>query len=174
MFIDYLAVMLINLGAGLALLAHYLYVKPPKETRRGWATGFLAVGLLGLVTSLPVVLTWPLPGGSTSRTANPPCSSDSGDLRFLRGGLRDPSRDSHRRPAPRVRPAGRLDGVLLTGVGGILVLPTLQGHENRTLTITTAIILGLAALLWLYTGYLVGWGHVLDFSKYVPGTMVKK
>ena len=31
MFIDYLAVMLVNLGAGLALLAHYLYVRPAPD-----------------------------------------------------------------------------------------------------------------------------------------------
>jgi len=32
--IDYLAVMLVNLGAGLALGAHYLYMKPDKPFRK--------------------------------------------------------------------------------------------------------------------------------------------
>jgi len=63
MFTDYLAMMLVNMEAGLALLGHYLFVNPAKDQRKSWAAGFFAVGLLGLATSLPMVLTWPLPGG---------------------------------------------------------------------------------------------------------------
>lgn len=47
MSIDYLGVMLVNLGAGLALLAHYLYMRPTRENRRvgrpaSWRSAFSA------------------------------------------------------------------------------------------------------------------------------------
>jgi uncharacterized membrane protein len=63
-------------------------------------------------------------------------------------------------------------GYILTGLGGMLVLPTIYWHKNRTLTVLTAIILGLAALIWLYTGYDAVWGHIADFAKYLPSTML--
>ncbi|MGC8488916.1 MAG: DUF981 family protein [Clostridia bacterium] len=186
MFIDYLGVMLVNLGAGLALLAHYLYVKPPKESRRSWAAGFFAVGLLGLLTSLPMTLTWPLPGGFNVAYGEPGLFFS---ILFIAAAVTLTFEWEPLIPAIygffgaiyavvigiRIydlhlgsNPTAALMGFLLTGVGGMLVLPTLQWHENKTLTIITSIILGLAAILWLYTGYLSGWGHILDFAKYMP------
>ncbi len=64
-------------------------------------------------------------------------------------------------------------GFVLTGICRILLLPAIHYRDNRVLTIITAIILGLAALIWLYTGYDAGWAHVLDFAKYLPPTMAK-
>ena len=40
MFIDFSGVMLVNLTAGLTLLAHYLYVNPELGARRSWAARF--------------------------------------------------------------------------------------------------------------------------------------
>jgi len=191
MFVDYLAVMLVNLGAGLALLAHYLYRRPSKETRRSWAAGFFAVGLLGLLTSLPMTLTWPLPGGFNVAYGEPGLFVS---VLFLAAGVTLTFEWEPLIPAIygffgaiyaivigiRIytlhlgsNPLAALVGFVLTGIGGMLVLPTLQWHDNRTLTIVTAVILGLAALLWLYTGYDAGWSHVLDFAKWVPVIMRK-
>lgn len=191
MFVDYLAVMLVNLGAGLALLAHYLFLRPSKETRRSWAAGFFAVGLLGLLTSLPMTLTWPLPGGFNVAYGEPGLFFS---ILFLAAAVTLTFEWEPLIPAIygffgamyavvlgiRIytlhlgsNPLAALVGFLLTGIGGMLVLPTLQWHENRALTVVTAVILGLAALLWLYTGYDAGWGHVLDFAKWVPATMHK-
>ena len=189
MFVDYLAVMLINLGAGLALLAHYLYVRPAKEARRSWAAGFFAVGLLGLLTSLPMVLTWPLPGGFNVAYGEPGLFFS---VLFIAAGLTLTFEWEPLIPAIygffgaiysivigiRIQdlklgsqPTVALLGFLLTGIGGLLVLPAIQWRENRTLATITAIILGLAAIIWLFTGYDAGWGHVLDFAKYLPATM---
>src|SRR5579875_3867471 len=63
MFIDYTAVMLVGISAGFVILAHYLYTNPAPEARQPWAAGFFAAGLLGLVTSVPMLIMWPLPGG---------------------------------------------------------------------------------------------------------------
>lgn len=192
MFIDYLAVMLVNMGAGLALLAHYLYVRPTKETRKSWAAGFFAVGLLGLLTSVPMVLTWPLPGGFNVAYGEPALYLS---VLFLAGAVTLTFEWEPLIPAIfgffgaiysivlgiRIdqlhlgsAPLAALVGFVLTGVGGMLVLPTIQWRDNRTLTIVTSVILGLAALVWLYTGYVAGWQHVLDFAKYVPPSMLVK
>ncbi len=192
MMIDYLAVMLVNMGAGLALLAHYLYVKPEKGQRKSWGAGFFAVGLLGIVTSLPMVLTWPLPGGFNVAYGEPGLFFSVlflaaaatlafeweplipaiygffGGIYAVVMGIR--IYDLHLGS----NPFAALMGFLLTGVGGMLVLPAIQWHNKRRLTILTAVILGLAAILWLYTGYYASWGHVLDFAKYLPATMTHK
>ncbi len=190
MFTDYLAIMLLNLGAGLALLAHYLYVKPDKQYRKSWAAGFYAVGLLGILTALPMVLTWPLPGGYNVAFGEPALFLSVvylaaavtltfeweplipaiygffGGIYGIVIGLR--LMDLHLTSHPAV--AGI--GYILTGLGGMLVLPTIYWHKNRSLTVLTAVILGLAALIWLYTGYDAVWGHISDFAKYLPSTML--
>ena len=191
MFIDYLAVMLINLGAGLALLAHYLYVKPPKETRKSWAAGFFAVGILGILTALPMVLTWPLPGGFNVAYGEPALYFAT---LFLAAGLTLTFEWEPLIPAIYgffgaiyaiviglriqdlklgAQPTVALIGFLLTGIGGLLVLPTIQWRDNKQLALLTAIILGLAAIVWLFTGYDAGWGHILEFGKYLPPGMAK-
>ncbi|PSR21901.1 MAG: hypothetical protein C7B45_08950 [Sulfobacillus acidophilus] len=191
MFIDYLAVMLVNLGAGLALLAHYLYVKPDKQYRKSWAAGFFAVGLLGIVTAVPMVITWPLPGGFNVAYGEPALYFS---VLFLAAAMTLTFEWEPLIPAIfgffgaiyaivigiRIEdlhlgadPLAALLGFLLTGIGGLLVLPTIQWRDNRTLAVITAIILGLAAIIWLYTGYDAGWGHILDFAKYLPPTMAK-
>ncbi|HEY3375792.1 MAG TPA: DUF981 domain-containing protein [Candidatus Aquicultor sp.] len=87
MFIDYLALLLINLTAGLLLLAYYVYdgIERPVPDQAGpgktaanqpiaarnlfgrpasasWAAAFAAVGLVGFVVGVHLVTTWPLPG----------------------------------------------------------------------------------------------------------------
>ncbi len=191
MFHDWLAVMLVNLGAGLALLAHYLYVNPPKEERKSWAAGFFAVGLLGFALSLPLVLTWPLPGGFNVAYGEPGLFIS---IVFLAGAMTLIFEWEPYIPAIygffgaiyaivigiRIEdlklgadPFAAMAGFVLTGIGGVLLLPAIHFRDNRVLTIITAIILGLAALIWLYTGYDAGWAHILDFAKYLPPTMAK-
>lgn len=58
-------------------------------------------------------------------------------------------------------------GYVLTGIGGILVLPALQWHDTRV------IVLGLAALVGLVTGYGAGCGHNAEYAKYLPTTMTQ-
>jgi putative membrane protein len=191
LFIDYLAVMLINFGGGLALGAHYLYVKPDRQYRKSWAAGFFVVGLVGIVTSVPMVLTWPLPGGFNVAYGEPALLLSA---LFLAAAMTLVFEWEPLVPAiygffaaiyavvigirlydlkMGSEPLAALVGFVLTGVGGMLVLPTLQWHNNRTLTVITSVVLGLAALVWLYTGYAAGWGHILEFGKYLPAGMSK-
>jgi hypothetical protein len=62
MFIDYVTLMLINLAAGLALLAGYVYFGIGSSNQRRWIPGLGVVGAIALVTGLHMTLTWPIPG----------------------------------------------------------------------------------------------------------------
>ena len=61
MFIDFLDLMLINLFAGLSLLALYIYKNPGDSDQKNWVPGFATVGVIALVTGFFMVFTWPLP-----------------------------------------------------------------------------------------------------------------
>ena len=62
MFIDYLSLIIINMVAGLALLADYLRKGQDQEDQRPYAAAFGGTGLLALILGLNLSLTWPLPG----------------------------------------------------------------------------------------------------------------
>ncbi len=62
MFIDYLTVVMINLVAGSALLAYYLWRGIDEADQRPYAAAFFGVGLLSLITGLHLSFNWPLPG----------------------------------------------------------------------------------------------------------------
>ena len=49
MFIDYISLMLINLSAGLALLAGYVYFGISGSNQRRWIPGFGVVGAISWV-----------------------------------------------------------------------------------------------------------------------------
>lgn len=62
MFVDFLTLIMINLIAGVALLAYYIYKGINEKDQRPFAAGFGAVGLLGMILGLVLTFTWPLPG----------------------------------------------------------------------------------------------------------------
>jgi putative membrane protein len=77
MFIDYLTLMLLNMAAGLVILALFLGSWIDKDPKKA-APGFLLVGTVALVTGFAVVLTWPLPG---------PANIIFGEMTVLLGGV---------------------------------------------------------------------------------------
>lgn len=189
MFIDFVSVMLINLAAGLALLAHYLYVNPKPGERRSWAAGFFAVGLLGILTSLPMIVGWPLPGSYNVAFGEPSLFISTaflaaavtltfeweplipsmygvfGGILAVVVGLR--LMDLHLTQSPLV--AGI--GYLTAGIGGILTLPAINWRSARWIAVLAAVILGISAIVWAITGYEAMWGHIADFAKWVPATL---
>lgn len=56
MFVDYLGVMRVNLGAGLVLLACDVGLRPGSEDQPKWAPGFGMVGFTAVATGLPMIL----------------------------------------------------------------------------------------------------------------------
>jgi putative membrane protein len=186
MFVDYLTIMLVNTGAGLALLAHYLYMAPAQGHRRGWAAGFFATGLLGILTALPMVLTWPLPSsfnivyGEGSLYLSmaflaaavtltfewepmiPALFGVFGAIYALVGGTR--ILDLNLGSAPLIAALG----YWATGIGGLLTVPAIVRRNQRTWALVAAVVLGIAAVIWLVTGYEALWAHMLDFIKWTP------
>jgi putative membrane protein len=62
MFIDYLTLIMINMVAGTALLAYYLWRGIDEVDQKPYAAAFFGVGLVALITGLHLSFNWPLPG----------------------------------------------------------------------------------------------------------------
>ena len=62
MFIDYVALMLINLVAGLVFVAFYVYRGLDIPDQKHWVPGFAMSGFVALATGLHMIWNWPLPG----------------------------------------------------------------------------------------------------------------
>lgn len=189
MFVDYVGVMLVNLAAGLAILAHYLYKNPAPRERRSWAAGFFAVGLLGFVTSFAMTVSWPLPGGYNVAFGEPGLFLSTaflgaavtltfeweplipalygmfGAILAIVVGVR--LLTLHLTQSPTVAAVGYLSA----GIGGILTAAAINWREVRWLAVLTAVILGISAVVWAITGFMSDWGHIVDFAKWVPLTM---
>lgn len=189
MFVDYLTLMMVDLLAGLGLLAYYLYERESAQNR-SYAVGFGAVGLLGLILGLSMVLTWPLPGsyniifgeamtlfGLVFLAAGVAIGlgwdlRPVGVLAFfagfyaILGGVRIISLGLTREPL--------LSGLafILVGLAALLTGP-LYRRLLANLVLRRLAALGLLAviLLWGITFYNALWGHLETFQKWLPPTM---
>jgi putative membrane protein len=186
MFINYITLMLINLVAGLFLLAGYVYFGLNRTNQKRWVPGFGMTGAIALVTGLHMIFTWPVTGsyniayGETTVLfgilflSTAIALAQGWDLLtvaiygFFAGlaaiviGVRIIHLDLTRRPF--------LSGIgfILTGLGGVFAAPTLYLQTNRALRIVGAIVLVAAALIFALTGYLAYWGHIADYSNWKP------
>jgi putative membrane protein len=186
MFIDYLTLIMINLVAGTAILAYYLYKGSQDEDQRPFAAGFGIVGLLGVILGLQMIFTWPLPGsyniayGETTTLfggvflAAALALNFRWDLKpvaiyaFFAGiyavvvGVRLISLDLTKEPL--------LSGLsfILSGLGGVLAFPALSLLKNKTFRMLAALVLLVTALIWAFTFYNSLWAHMQSFSTWVP------
>ncbi len=186
MFINYITLMLINLVAGLFLLAAYVYLGLSDPHQKRWIPGFGMTGAIALTTGLHMIFNWPLPGsfnivfgemtvlfGILFLTT---CLAIalSWDLitvavyGFFAGiaavvvGLRVINLGLTRQPLL----SGM--GFIITGLGGILAAPTLYLKANRTWRTVGAIVLVVAALIFAVIGYMAYWGHLANYSNWKP------
>ncbi len=187
--IDYLAVMLVSVGAGLALLALYLFVNPAPENRPTWGFGFGATALILASTAIPMIVSWPLPGSYNVAFGEPALMF--GAL-FTVAGLALVFRLELLGPAiwgffagitavivgqqiiahgMTKEPGVAGLGFILAGIGGILTLPAVAMKNQRWIALIAAVVLAVAAIVWLYTGFNSYPGHIADFAKYVPAYM---
>lgn len=189
MFIDYITLMLINMVAGLFILADYVYRGIDSEYQKQWIPGFGITGAIALTTGLHMTFTWPV-GGSFNIAFGETtvllgilfigaaiALSLGWDLltiaiyAFFAGlvavvvGVRLINLNLTRQPLL----AGI--GFILTGLGGICAAPTLYWKTNRTWRLIGAGVLIVAALIWAFIGYLGYWGHLETFQKWVPAPM---
>jgi putative membrane protein len=187
-FIDYITLMLINMVAGLFLLAYYLYEGIDNPRQKQWIPGFGIVGAIALTTGLHMIFTWPVISsfniafGETTVLfgalfmATAIALSQGWELltvaiyAFFVGlvaivvGSRIISLGLTKQPL--------ISGIgfILTGLGGIFAAPTLY-WKNRTLRLIGVAVLILAGLIWGFIGYNAYWIHLEGFQKWVPTPM---
>ena len=191
MFIDFLTLIMINLVAGTALLAYFIFTGMDSADQRPFAAGFGIVGLLGVILGLSLTFTWPLPGsyniGYGEATtlfgavflASAIALAFGWDLlpvavyAFFAGvdaviiGVRIISLGLTQEPLV----SGF--GFILAGLGGVLAFPFLKWFKNnRVLRTLSALVVLATALIWAVTFYASLWGHLASFSKWVPATML--
>lgn len=183
---DYVTLMLINMAAGLIVLAVFLVKALGTPSAKAYAVPFAAVGLVATITGGHMTFTWPLPGaynilfGETSillgvlyLTAAWALSRDLGlgalgtyaavasALAVLLG-LRMLDLGMTQMPALS---AG---GFILTGVGGLLTALCLARPMRRLRRYLAAIALLLAAGVWAFIGLGAFWMHLKTFADYKP------
>jgi putative membrane protein len=187
MFIDYITLMLMNLVAGLVLLATYVYFCLDESNQKRWVPGFGMVGAIALVTGLHMTFTWPVIGsfniayGETSVLfgilfiGTSLALAMSWDLLtlsiygFFAGlvslliGVRFINLGLTPTPL-RVGIA-----FILVGLGGVFSAPTLYFKKNRLLRTIGAIVLLVAALIFTHIGLDAYWAHLETFSTWQPG-----
>ncbi|MCJ7585973.1 MAG: DUF981 domain-containing protein [Anaerolineales bacterium] len=192
MFIDYLTLIMINLVAGTALLAYYIYAGMDAKDQRPYAAGFGVVGLLGIILGLTLTFTWPLPGSYNIGYGEATtlfgavflgaaiALSQGWDLipvaiyGFFAGvdavivGIRIISLGLTKEPI--------LSGIgfIMAGLGGVLAAPLLSLlKKNKAFRLIAALVVLVTALLWAVTFYTSLWGHLASFANWVPATMAK-
>jgi len=189
MFINYITLMLINMVAGLFILASFVYQDLAEIYPKRWIPGFGMTGAIALATGLHMIWTWPVPGSfniaygemsvlfGTLFLGASLALAFGWDLitvaiyGFFAGlaavvvGIRIINLDLTQRPL--------LSGIgfILTGISGICAAPALYWRTNRTIRVVGAIVLVSAALIWALTGYMAYWGHLENYTKWAPPTM---
>mgnify|MGYP001569101663 CR=1 FL=1 len=187
MFIDYLTLMLLNMAAGLAILACYVYWGFDDQDQGRWAPALGIVGFVALMNGFRTSWIWPLPGAYNVAF---------GDMSVLLGALFVGAAIALWRgwnliplgiyalvaglasiltgvrfiglqlsAAPGLTAAG----FILTGLGGVFALPTLLlWRTNRSVRFIGAAVLVAAAVIWAFTGYMGYWMHLQFFAGWKP------
>jgi len=186
MFIDYITLLLINMTAGLVLLAAYLLAGLGRNRPGRWAAGFAAVGLVAFLAGLHMTLTWPVPG---------PFNMAFGEMSVLFGALYLAAAMALLTRSDLIgvgvcaavagaaavalgvrmidlgltrRPVMSGVGFILSGAGGALTFVAVALRRVRSLRWLAAAVLVAAAAIWAATGYPAYWGHMESFKAYTP------
>ena len=190
MFIDYLTLVMINMVAGTALLAYYLWRGLDDVDQRPYAAAFFGVGLVALITGLHLSFNWPLPGsynvgyGDATTLFGTVFLITSLALwqgwnlipvsiyAFFAGidaiivGVRIYSLGLTKEPLLSAF------GFILAGLGGVAAAPFfLWFRNNRAARMAGVLLLLVTAALWAVTFYGALWDHLESFSKWLPPTM---
>jgi putative membrane protein len=179
MFIDYVTLMLMNMTAGLVILACFLWNDAAlAENRPRWAPAFAMPGLVATVCGFAMTFSWPLPN---------PYNIMFGEMSVLLGVLFLAAAWSLAKGwdllplgiyallagAAAVLLGIRIIGLgltanpplsgagfILTGLGGVFALPALVFLKQAWLRRFGSILLLAAAAIWAWTGCLAYWMHL--------------
>jgi putative membrane protein len=190
MFIDYVTLLLVNMAAGYGLLSAYVFRGLDDPDQKRWGLAFLPVGLVALGFGAQMTVTWPLPG---------PFNSAYGELSVLFGviflvagiGLltgrdltvlagyaalagADAVLFGVRFISLSLTPAPVMSGlgIIISGLGGVGMLPVLTCcRQHRAVRTVAALVMLAAALMWAFVAVRGVWGHMDMFGKWLPATM---
>lgn len=177
---DYLTLLLINMSAGLFVLAAFFYWGLASPNVRMWAPGLAMPGAIALIAGLHMVFAWPFHGpASFANVAFGEMSVLLGII-FLGAALSVAFAWPLNAVAiyaavaalaaivvgARIMNAGLTAsppmtgaGFLLTGIVGLLALPVV-GNPTRTMRLYLALLTSLAAALWTFVALTGYWAHV--------------
>jgi putative membrane protein len=188
-FIDYITLMLVNMAAGLLVLACFFVWGLDRPGERAWSAGLAVPGLIAFATGLHTTLTWPIPKLESANLAwaNPAYGETSimlGAL-FLAAALAT-ARGWSLVPVAlyglvagatailigmRIMDLGLTQtptltavGYFVTGSGGILALAAVLGRKAAALRFPVALALVAGAAIWLWIGFMGYWTHLERFS----------
>jgi len=187
MFIDYLTLVMINLVAGLFIVAAYLFKGIDQEDQHAWAAPFFGVGLTSLLTGLHITFTWPLPSAYNIAFGDPTTLfgvvlliaaialwkgwslTPASLFAFFAGissfifGLRIFNLQLTQSPLMSAA------GFVLAGLAGILSAPFMLWWKGSKLMRYLGILLLLAAAtIWFITFVGSAWGHMESFAGWAP------
>jgi putative membrane protein len=177
-FIDYVSLMLINMAAGLVILALFISRDIDRENNQFWAPAFALPGMIAAVCGFAMVFSWPLPK---------PYNIAYGETSVLLGFLFLAAAWSIAK-GWQLFPLGIYSffagiaaviigiriinlgltltpfvsgvGFILTGSGGIFAEIVILGRRSRLLRTIGALVLLAAAVIWALTAYLEYWTHL--------------
>jgi putative membrane protein len=190
MFIDFVTLLLVNMAAGLLILALFLLKGFGSPGERAWVPALGMVGLVGFAAGLYMALTWPIRnrGDTNLSWANPAYGETSALLGILfLGAAVAIAKGWTLMPVAlygllagiiamvvgvRIIDVGLTKtplmagiGFLLTGLGGPLVLAAVLAPTRHFLRGLAAICLVPAAGIWFLTAILCYWMHLESFTK---------
>lgn len=190
MFVNYLTLIMINLVAGMALLAYF--VATGLKPNKGLASGFGIVGLMGLLLGLYMIFNWPLPGSYNIVFGE---STVLFGIVFL-GAALSLAKEWDLYPVTLYgffaglygvvagvqiiaqgltrEPVASGIGFILAGLSGVLAPLALKWKENKALKYIGLALLILTLLFWAYTWYGTLAGHIHDYTKWVPDTLLMR
>lgn len=188
MFIDYLAMLLINLVAALSLVAIYLVFGIDKPDQRRWAPGFGLAGLVFFVAGFHMLFNWPLPssyniafgsgavlfgtvlfGAAVAQAfgwdlVSMAIYATFAGLAAIDLGIRIITLGMTQQPLL----AGV--GYILAGLTGAFALPAWWLRRQLWLRVLLAVIPTAAAVIFAITGYGAFWEHLSSFAGWAPPT----
>jgi putative membrane protein len=178
MTIDYVTLLLINVAAGLAVLAGFLWWGLTSPNRASWAPAFGICGLVATVGGLAMSFTWPIPAPFGEIYGQ---SSTLLGVLFL-GAAWSLARGWHLLPlaiyaffsgamaivigvrviALALVPNAMVPGVgfILTGLAGLSAGLALYRPQAKLPRLLGALELLAAAAIWSVTGYYALWMHM--------------
>ena len=189
MFINFVALMLVNLVASMLVLAHFVYYGLDAPSRRPWVPAFTIVGGVALLTGLRMVFTFPLPGAHNAAFGEPYVLLGAAFL----GAALSMAYDWDLLPVALYASVAGLAGIIvgigiinlgmtrepaisglgfiLAGLAGLLSTPAYLWRHNRTLRLAGTAVLLLAAAIWAVTAYGAVWSHLESLANWVPATL---